>query len=71
MSFSVKKLRDLIEDLPDHALVMVESLGDTLVDAYPEYIENIYYRLDDVVQCELSEDSFGRKLTPLKILLIR
>ena len=68
--FTVKQLKALLEDLPESTRVMVESL-DCLEDAFPEYIEDTYFKLDGIIQKDLTEDNFGRALNPLKVLLIR
>lgn len=70
MAYTVKDLKNLLDDLPENTPVMVESL-DCLEDAFPEYISDTYYKVDGVVQKDSDTDRMGRVLHPYKVLIIR
>lgn len=71
MTYSVKKLKELLDTLPDHAIVAVESLDGALDTPTFKYTEDTYYRHGSRIEPDLDMDIMGRTLPPLKVLLIK
>ena len=60
----------MLDSLPDSTLVVVESLGNTAIEADIEYLESTYYKLDGYLQRDDLEYSSSPD-HPVKVLLIK